>query len=42
MLRTFEQILRSGQARRKPLGSWPMKMVQNWLNAASDVQLLAA
>ena len=42
MLRTFVQILRSGQAGRKSLGSRPKKMVQNWLNAASDAQLLAA
>jgi 60 kDa SS-A/Ro ribonucleoprotein len=42
MLRAFVQILRSGQAGRKSLGSRPKKMVQNWLNAASDEQLLAA
>lgn len=42
MLRTFVQILRSGQAGRKSLGSRPKKMVQGWLNAASDAQLLAA
>lgn len=42
MLRTFVQILRSGQAGRKSLGSRPKKMVQAWLNAASDAQLLAA
>lgn len=42
MLRTFVQILRSGQTGRKSLGSRPKAMVQNWLNAASDAQLLAA
>ncbi len=42
MLRTFVQILRSGQAGRKSLGTRPKKMVQNWLNTASDAQLLAA
>ena len=42
MLRTFVQTLRSGQAGRKSLGSRPKKMVQNWLNTASDAQLLAA
>ncbi|AGT08810.1 vWA domain-containing protein [Paracoccus aminophilus] len=42
MLRTFVQILRSGQAGRKSLGSRPKAMVQNWLNATTDAQLLAA
>lgn len=42
MLRSFVQILRSGQAGRKSLGSRPKAMVQAWLNAASDAQLLAA
>jgi 60 kDa SS-A/Ro ribonucleoprotein len=42
MLRTFVQIMRSGQAGRKSLGSRPKAMVQGWLNAASDRALLAA
>lgn len=42
MLRTFVQIMRSGQTGRKSLGSRPKAMVQDWLNRASDEQLLAA
>jgi 60 kDa SS-A/Ro ribonucleoprotein len=42
VLRTFVQILRSGQTGRKSLGSRPKAMVQRWLNAATDAQLLAA
>ena len=42
MLRSFVQILRSGQAGRKSLGTRPKKMVQHWLNTAGDAQLLAA
>lgn len=42
MLRTFVQIIRSGQTGRKSLGSRPKAMVQHWLNAASDRTLLAA
>ncbi len=42
VLRGFVQILRSGQTGRKSLGSRPKAMVQRWLNAASDAQLLAA
>ena len=42
MLRVFVQILRSGQVGRKSLGSRPKAMVQDWLNRASDTQLLAA
>ncbi|MEM8591278.1 MAG: RNA-binding protein [Pseudomonadota bacterium] len=41
MLRTFVQVLRSGQTGRKSLGSAPKAMVQNWLNAASDRALIA-
>lgn len=41
-LRTFVQIMRSGQTGRKSLGSRPKAMVQAWLNAASDRALLAA
>ncbi|SMO69808.1 vWA domain-containing protein [Paracoccus laeviglucosivorans] len=42
VLRGFVQILRSGQTGRKSLGSRPKAMVQRWLNAATDAQLLAA
>ncbi len=42
MLRTFVQILRSGATGRKSLGSRPKKLVQAWLNSASEQQLLHA
>ncbi|MTH99318.1 TROVE domain-containing protein [Roseibium sp. RKSG952] len=42
MLRTFVQVIRSGQTGRKSLGSAPKAMVQNWLNAAPDRALLNA
>lgn len=42
MLRTFVQIMRSGQTGRKSLGSAPKRMVANWLNTASDWALLQA
>ena len=42
MLRTFVQIVRSGQTGRKSLGSAPKAMVANWLNTASDRALLQA
>ncbi len=42
MLRNFVQILRSGATGRKSLGSRPKKLVQNWLNSASEYQLLSA
>ncbi len=42
MLRSFVQILRSGQVGRKSLGSRPKAMVQNWLNGASDGAILQA
>ena len=42
MLRTFVQILRSGQVGRKSLGSRPKALVQAWLNQASDEQILRA
>ncbi len=42
MLRTFVQVVRSGQTGRKSLGSAPKAMVQDWLNGASDRALLAA
>jgi 60 kDa SS-A/Ro ribonucleoprotein len=40
MLRTFVQIMRSGAVGRKSLGSRPKALVQAWLNAASDSQIL--
>ncbi|RYG91706.1 TROVE domain-containing protein [Loktanella sp. IMCC34160] len=42
MLRTFVQIMRSGQTGRKSLGSAPKRMVANWLIEASDKALLQA
>ena len=42
MLRNFVQILRSGAVGRKSLGTRPKKMVQAWLNSASEQALLAA
>ncbi len=42
MLRTFVQVIRSGQTGRKSLGSAPKAMVQTWLNTASDRALLNA
>jgi len=42
MLRTLVQILRSGAVGRKSLGSRPKKLVQDWLNTASEAKLLAA
>jgi len=42
MLRTFVQILRSGQVGRKSLGSRPKRLVQQWLERASIRDLMAA
>lgn len=42
MLRNFVQILRSGAVGRKSLGTRPKKLVQAWLNSASEQALLAA
>jgi len=42
MLRNFVQILRSGATGRKSLGSQPKRLVQNWLNSATERQLLQA
>jgi 60 kDa SS-A/Ro ribonucleoprotein len=42
MLRTFVQIVRSGAAGRKSLGSRPKKLVQQWLLQATEAQLLQA
>lgn len=42
MLRNFVQILRSGATGRKSLGSRPKKLVQQWLNTATEKELLSA
>src|SRR5262245_10349457 len=42
MLRTFVQIMRSGAAGRKSLGSRPKRMVRRWLEQASDVEIMRA
>lgn len=42
MLRNVVQVLRSGAVGRKSLGSRPKKLVQEWLNTASEAQLLGA
>jgi 60 kDa SS-A/Ro ribonucleoprotein len=42
MLRNFVQIIRSGATGRKSLGSRPKKLVQRWLNSASEKELLSA
>lgn len=42
MLRTFVQIMRSGVTGRKSLGSSPKRLVEAWLNTASDAKLMDA
>ena len=42
MLRTFVQIMRSGQVGRTSLGTRPKRLVQNWLETASMRDLMAA
>lgn len=42
MLRNLVQVLRSGALGRRSLGTRPKRCVQQWLNAASDAQLLQA
>lgn len=42
MLRNFVQILRSGATGRRSLGTRPKKLIQAWLNSASDEHLLRA
>ena len=42
MLRTFVQILRSGVTGRKSLGTAPKRLIRQWLEAASDRDLLNA
>jgi 60 kDa SS-A/Ro ribonucleoprotein len=42
MLRSFVQIMRSGQIGRKSLGSRPKRLVKDWLEQASMPRLMAA
>ncbi|MBA3700260.1 MAG: TROVE domain-containing protein [Planctomycetes bacterium] len=42
MVRTFVQILRSGVAGRKSLGTAPKKLVRAWMERLTDSQLLGA
>lgn len=42
MLRTFVQVMRSGQVGRKSLGSRPKRLVREWLEEASIRSLMAA
>ncbi len=42
MLRTFVQIMRSGQAGRKSLGTRPKKQILGWLDKRTDEQLFRA
>jgi len=42
MVRTFVQILRSGVAGRKSLGTAPKKLVRTWMEQLPDARLLAA
>ena len=42
MLRTFVQIMRSGQVGRASLGSRPKRLVREWLEQASMTQLMQA
>jgi 60 kDa SS-A/Ro ribonucleoprotein len=42
MLRNFVQIIRSGAIGRRSLGTRPKKLVQKWLNTASEKALLSA
>lgn len=42
MLRNFVQVVRSGQAGRKSLGSRPKRLVRKWLDARTDEQLFSA
>lgn len=42
MVRTFVQIMRSGQIGRRSLGSRPKRLIQQWLEHASIRELMAA
>ncbi len=42
MLRNFVQVMRSGATGRKSLGTRPKRLVLNWLEKASDVEIMRA
>ncbi|MBN8456267.1 MAG: TROVE domain-containing protein [Verrucomicrobia bacterium] len=42
MLRTFVQIVRSGVTGRKSLGTAPKRLIRQWLERASEAQLIQA
>lgn len=42
LLRNFVQVMRSGVTGRKSLGSRPKRYVQNWLETASDLEIMRA
>lgn len=42
MLRNFVQIMRSGATGRKSLGTRPKRMVREWLEKASDMEIMRA
>ncbi|QGM44323.1 RNA-binding protein [Methylocystis heyeri] len=42
MLRSFVQIMRSGAVGRKSMGSRPKRFVANWLERASDIEIMRA
>lgn len=42
LLRNFVQVMRSGVTGRKSLGSRPKRYVQEWLETASDVEIMRA
>lgn len=42
MLRNFVQVMRSGVTGRKSLGTRPKKLVQAWLDTASDAEIMRA
>ncbi len=42
MLRNFVQIVRSGVAGRKSLGTLPKRLVREWFDARADEQLFRA
>ncbi len=42
MLRSFVQIMRSGAVGRKSLGTRPKRLVQEWLEQASDIEIMRA
>lgn len=42
MLRNFVQVMRSGAVGRKSLGSRPKRLIQSWLEQASDIEIMRA